>query len=44
VEPAHQAFVSPSQIHADLTIDQTQYISNMTQVVKSVVALVNSGA
>lgn len=44
VEPAHQAFVSPSQIHADLVIDQTQYITNMTKVVESVVALVNSGA
>ena len=44
VEPAHQAFVSPSQIHADLVIDQTEYITNMTRVVESVVALVNSGA
>ena len=44
VEPAHQAFVSPSQIHADIVIDQTQYITNMTKVVKSVVALVNLGA
>lgn len=44
VEPAHQNFVSPSQIHADLVIDQTQYISNITQVVQSVVALVNAGA
>ena len=44
VEPAHQTFVSPSQTHADLIIDQTQYISNMTKVVESVVALMNAGA
>ena len=44
VEPAHQSFVSPSQIHADLVIDQTQYITNMTKVVESIVALVNAGA
>ena len=44
VEPAQQSFVDPSQIHADLVIDQTQYITNMTEVVESIVALVNAGA
>lgn len=43
VEPAHQAYVSPSQVHADLAIDQTEYISDMTRVVESIVALVNKG-
>ena len=41
VEPAHQSFVSPSQRHADLIIDQTQYISNMTAVVESIVGMMN---
>ena len=40
VEPAQQAFVSPSQIHADLIINQADYISDMTQVVKSVISLI----
>jgi len=44
VEPAHQAYVSPSQIHADLVIDQTEYISNMTKVVESIVAMMNASA
>lgn len=43
VEPAHKAHVSPSQVHADLAIDQTDYITDMTGVVESVVALVNKG-
>lgn len=43
VEPAHQAYVSPSQLFADLVIDQTEYITDMTGVVESVVALVNKG-
>ncbi len=42
VEPAHQSFVSPSQLHADLVISQAEYISDMTQVVKSIAALINS--
>ena len=44
VEPAHQAHVSPSQIYADIVIDQTEYITDMTRVVESLVAMVNSGA
>lgn len=43
VEPAHQAHVSPSQIYADLVINQTEYITDMTRVVESLVAMVNSG-
>jgi len=43
VEPAHQKFVDPSQIHADFIIDQTQYITNTSQIVESTVALVNAG-
>ena len=39
---AHQSFVSPSQLHADLVISQAEYISDMTQVVKSIAALINS--
>ena len=39
VEPAHQTFVSTSQVHADLVIDQTQYISNITGVVETIVAM-----
>jgi len=42
VEPAHQTFVSPSEIHADLIIEQTQYISNMTAVVETIIAMLNS--
>jgi len=42
VEPAHQTHVRPSQSFADLVIDQTAYISDMTGVVKSIVALVNA--
>lgn len=42
VEPAHQTFVAPSQTHADLVIDQQAYVSDMTQVAKSVIALINS--
>lgn len=41
VEPAHQEFVSPSQTHAHLILEQTQYISNMTEVAQSILALVN---
>ena len=41
VEPAHQRHVSTSQSHANLVIDQTQYISNITGVVESIVALMN---
>lgn len=41
VEPAHQAFVSPSQTHAHLILDQVQYISNMTEVAQSIVAMMN---
>jgi len=42
VEPAHQKFVSPSQSHANLVIEQTQYITDMTQVVKSIVDMINA--
>ena len=42
VEPAHQKFVSPSQTHADLVIQQTQYVSNMTHVVEAVMALMKA--
>ena len=39
VEPAHQNYVSPSQSHADMIIDQAQYISNITNVAKAVMSL-----
>ena len=39
VEPAHQTHVSPSQIHADMVIDQAEYVSNITRVVEAIVAL-----
>ena len=41
VEPAHQTFVSPSRAHADLIIDQAQYISNLTAVVDAIVENLN---
>ena len=41
VEPAHQSYVSPSKIHADIIIEQADYISNLTGVAQSVVALLN---
>jgi len=41
VEPAHQIHVSPSQIHADLVIDQTEYVSNITGVIEAIMALIN---
>lgn len=44
VEPAHQKFVAPSKVHADVIIEQKQYITNMTQVVETMVALINAGA
>ena len=43
VEPAHQTHVSPSQIHADMVIDQAEYVSNITRVVEAIVAMVNFG-
>ena len=43
VEPAHQTHVSPSQIHADMVIDQAEYVSNITGVVEAIVAMVNLG-
>ncbi len=42
VEPAHKRYVSPSQTHAGLIIDQTQYLSNITQVVESVMGLMDA--
>jgi uridine kinase len=36
VEPAHRTYVSPSQAHADLVIDQTDYISDMTATIDRV--------
>ena len=43
VEPAQKQHVSPSQIHADMVIDQAEYVSNMTGVVEAIVAMVNLG-
>ena len=43
VQPAHQTHVSPSQIHADMVIDQAEYVSNITGVVEAIVAMVNLG-
>lgn len=43
VEPAHQTHVSPSQIHADMVIDQAEYVSNITGVVEAILAMVNLG-
>lgn len=43
VEPAQKQHVSPSQIHADLVIDQAEYVSNMTGVVEAIVDMVNRG-
>lgn len=43
VQPAHQKHVSPSQTHADLIINQTDYISNMTAVVEAILVMVNLG-
>ena len=42
VEPAHKAYVSPSQVHADLVIDQTDYISDMTATIDRVMAEVGA--
>jgi len=44
VEPAQKQHVSPSQIHADLVIDQAEYVSNMTGVVEAIIDMVNFGA
>ena len=40
VEPAQQSFVTPSKIHADIIIDQASYISDIDEVVKTVMALI----
>lgn len=42
VEPAHERHVQPSQIHADLIIDQTEYISNITGVVNAIAAMIKT--
>lgn len=39
VEPAQQSYVTPSQIHADFIITQSEYVSDMTKVVQSVANL-----
>ena len=41
VEPANQKFVGPSEIHAELILDQARYISDMTEVAQSILAMVN---
>jgi len=41
VEPAHQTYVSPSQKHADMIIKQADYISNITEVTKSIIAMIS---
>jgi len=43
VEPAQKQHVSPSQIHADMVIDQAEYVSNMTGVVEAIIDMVNLG-
>jgi len=44
VEPAQKQHVSPSQIHADMVIDQAEYVSNMTGVVEAIIDMVNFGS
>jgi len=43
VAPAHQTHVSPSQIHADLVIDQAEYVSNITGVIEPILTMINAG-
>ncbi len=44
VEPAHLAHVSPSQTYADLVIEQTDYVTDITRVAKTLVSLINADA
>lgn len=43
VQPAHIRYVSPSKIHADNIIQQTDYVSDITSVVESIVGQLNKG-
>jgi len=42
VEPAQKQYVSPSQIHADMVITQSDYVSNITGVAQAITAMIKA--